>query len=119
MREKSNMIQQLFSGLAMVMYTGEDEKEINNIFDGSFRAELNSVVAPYRQLFVFHVIRFFVESLHELEKIVRNKNLFDIPNERKIHNIVVPRLGGIAFVPVVFLILLLLFFPLRLFLLVL
>lgn len=79
MREKSNMIQQLFSGLAMVMYTGEDEKEINNIFDGSFRAELNSVVAPYRQLFVFHVIRFFVESLHELEKIVRNKNLFDIP----------------------------------------
>jgi len=29
------------------------------------------------------------------------KQLFDIPNERKIHNHVVPRLGGIAFKPVV------------------
>lgn len=30
------------------------------------------------------------------------KNLFDIPDERKIHHGVVPRLGGIAFKPVVF-----------------
>ncbi|MBE6300580.1 MAG: undecaprenyl/decaprenyl-phosphate alpha-N-acetylglucosaminyl 1-phosphate transferase [Parabacteroides distasonis] len=30
------------------------------------------------------------------------KRLFDIPNERKIHRTVVPRLGGMAFVPVVF-----------------
>lgn len=30
------------------------------------------------------------------------KNLFDMPDERKIHKAVVPRLGGIAFKPVVF-----------------
>ncbi|MDC1767467.1 MULTISPECIES: MraY family glycosyltransferase [Bacteroides] len=31
------------------------------------------------------------------------KQLFDVPNERKIHQCAVPRLGGIAFKPVVFL----------------
>ena len=30
------------------------------------------------------------------------KRLFDLPDERKIHHCVVPRLGGIAFKPVVF-----------------
>ncbi len=30
------------------------------------------------------------------------KRLFDIPDERKIHTLIVPRLGGIAFKPVVF-----------------
>lgn len=30
------------------------------------------------------------------------KNLFDIPDERKIHTLPVPRLGGIAFLPAVF-----------------
>ncbi len=30
------------------------------------------------------------------------KNLFDVPDERKIHHIPVPRLGGLAFTPVIF-----------------
>ena len=30
------------------------------------------------------------------------KQLFDLPDERKIHHCAVPRLGGIAFKPVVF-----------------
>ena len=30
------------------------------------------------------------------------KKLFDIPDERKIHHCAVPRLGGIAFKPVIF-----------------
>lgn len=30
------------------------------------------------------------------------KQLFDLPNERKIHSLPVPRLGGLAFMPVVF-----------------
>lgn len=29
------------------------------------------------------------------------RNLFDVPDERKIHRVVVPRLGGFAFVPVI------------------
>lgn len=29
------------------------------------------------------------------------KKLFDLPDERKIHNVVVPRLGGFAFIPVI------------------
>ena len=37
------------------------------------------------------------------------KNLFDVPDERKIHTSLVPRLGGIAFKPVIFFTLILLF----------
>ena len=34
--------------------------------------------------------------------IATRRKLYDIPNERKIHNYVVPRLGGVAFAPVLF-----------------
>ena len=34
--------------------------------------------------------------------IAARRKLYDIPNERKIHNYVVPRLGGVAFAPVLF-----------------
>ena len=29
------------------------------------------------------------------------KKLFDIPNERKVHDEIIPRLGGISFVPTI------------------
>ena len=32
--------------------------------------------------------------------ISRNKKLYDIPDERKVHNRPIPRLGGITFLPV-------------------
>ena len=63
----------------MIVHTGEDGKEINSVFDGSFRTGVNDAVAPYRQLYVFHIIRFFVESLHAIELICRNKQFFEIP----------------------------------------
>ena len=34
--------------------------------------------------------------------IATRRKLYDIPNERKIHHYVVPRLGGVAFAPVLF-----------------
>lgn len=40
--------------------------------------------------------------ISQILQIAFQKNLFDLPNERKIHRGVVPRLGGIAFKPVIF-----------------
>lgn len=69
----------LTSDFVMIAHTGEDGAEINEVFEGSFRTGENEAVAPYRQLFIFHIIRFFVESLHEIECIIRHKQLFDVP----------------------------------------
>ncbi len=63
----------------MIRHTGEDGKEINTAFEGSLRTGINDAVAPYRQLYVFHIIRFFVESLLAIESIFRNKQFFEIP----------------------------------------
>lgn len=37
----------------------------------------------------------------QILRISFRRNLFDVPDERKIHRVVVPRLGGFAFVPVI------------------
>lgn len=67
------------SDFVMIGHTGEDGSEINEVFKGSFRTGLNEAVAPYRQFYIFHIIRFFVESLHAIECIVRRKQLFEVP----------------------------------------
>lgn len=54
-------------------------------------------------LFVFALSVFCAGVLiSQILLISFRKRLFDVPDERKIHQGVVPRLGGIAFKPVVF-----------------
>ena len=69
----------LTSDFVMIAHTGEDGSEINEVFEGSFRTGVNEAVAPFRQLYIFHIIRFFVESLHEIECIIRHKKIFEVP----------------------------------------
>lgn len=73
------LIHALTSDSVMIEHSGEDGSKINKVFEGSFRTGLNEAVAPYRQLYIFHIIRFFVESLHVIECIVRQKQLFEVP----------------------------------------
>ena len=73
------LIHALTSEFVMIAHTGEDGAEINEAYEGSFRTGLNEAVAPYRQLYLFHIIRFFVESLHKIECIVRREQLFKVP----------------------------------------
>lgn len=75
----ATLLSALTSDFVMIAHTGEDGTEINEVFEGSFRTELNESVAPYRQLYLFHIIRFFVESLHKIECIVRREQLFKVP----------------------------------------
>lgn len=38
-------------------------------------------------------------SIPAIQKYCKDKNLYDIPNQRKVHHCLVPRLGGISFLP--------------------
>ena len=78
-KENAALIHVITSEFVMIAHTGEDGAEINEAYEGSFRTGLNEAVAPYRQLYVFHIIRFFVESLHKIECIVRREQLFKVP----------------------------------------
>lgn len=54
-------------------------------------------------LFVFVVSAFLAGILiPKILLVAFRKKLFDVPDERKIHTCAVPRLGGIAFKPVIF-----------------
>ena len=75
----ASLVHYLTSNFVIIRHTGEDGKEINTAFEGSLRTGINDAVAPYRQLYVFHIIRFFVESLLAIESIFRNKQFFEIP----------------------------------------
>ena len=75
----ASLVHYLTSNFVMIRHTGEDGKEINTAFEGSLRTGINDAVAPYRQLYVFHIIRFFVESLNMVESVFNNKNFFEIP----------------------------------------
>ena len=70
---------------------------ISNVMDNS------SAFWVVNSLFVFALSVFCAGVLiPQILLISFRKRLFDVPDERKIHQEVVPRLGGIAFKPVVF-----------------
>ncbi len=54
--------------------------------------------------FVFVLCVFFAGMvIPQILRVAIRKNLFDIPNERKIHSYAIPRLGGVAFEPAILL----------------
>ena len=75
----ASLVHYLTSNFVMIRHTGEDGKEIYTAFEGSLRIGINDAVAPYRQLYVFHIIRFFVESLNMVEAIFNNQHFLKIP----------------------------------------
>ena len=78
-KRDASLVHYLTFNFVMLRHTGEDGKEINTAFEGSLRTGINDAVAPYRQLYVFHIIRFFVESLNMVESVFNNQNFFEIP----------------------------------------
>ncbi|KAB3524917.1 hypothetical protein [Alkaliphilus serpentinus] len=75
----AKIINDLIGPFSLVRHTGEDEKDITSTEDASYRTGIFEAVGPYRQLYVFQIIRFFVEMLTCLQyKIIRDYN-FDFP----------------------------------------
>ena len=79
-QDDAMMVHTLLSPYSTISFTAEDGGRIDEIFKGSYRTGVNDAVAPLRQLYIFHIIRFFVESISSLEKIITSKHLFEVPS---------------------------------------
>jgi len=64
---------------ARVMHTSETGSEITDVEDASHRTGVQTAVAPYRQLYVLQIIRYWVELLSSLQYIATQAGSEDIP----------------------------------------
>lgn len=64
---------------AMVMHTAETGCEITDVEDASHRTGMQAAVAPYRQLYVIQIIRYWVELLSSLQCVAMQIEGEDIP----------------------------------------
>ena len=77
-KHNAKAIDSLMSEFTAVIHTGEDEKDIRSVENAVFRTGIFEAVAPYRQFYVFQIIRFFVEILFNLQdKMIESG--FEIP----------------------------------------
>lgn len=77
-KHNAKTIDSLIGDFTAVIHTGEDEKDIRSVEDAVFRTGIFEAVAPYRQFYVFHIIRFFVEILFNLQDKMIERG-FEIP----------------------------------------
>ncbi len=69
----------MFSPFVLIRHTSEDGSKIIDLEDASKRTEIYEAVAPYRQLYVIQIIRFWVELLIRLQDKAMAFNNGDIP----------------------------------------
>ena len=62
-----------------VYFISETGEEITEFEDASYRTGMFEAVAPFRQLFILQIIRYWVELLWELSSIAQRKGQQDIP----------------------------------------
>lgn len=86
-RNNSQIVSQIMEPFTIVRHTGEDENAILSIEDASYRTGVFEAVSPYRQLYTFHIIRFFVEMLDCLEYKIIKEFRFEIPSFSEIFRI--------------------------------
>lgn len=75
----AHAISQMTQRFTMVRHSSEAGTEINNVEEASFRTGMQQAVAPYRQLYVIQIIRFWFELLRTLQYKAMEKNNEDIP----------------------------------------
>lgn len=75
----AHLISQMTAHFTMVRHTSETGSAINDVEEASVRAGVQEAVAPYRQLYVLHIIRFWVEILGKLQFEAMSVNNEDIP----------------------------------------
>lgn len=65
-RKNATVIDAMMSERGVVRHTAETGETIDRYFDASFRAGMFEAVAPFRQLYVLQIARYWVELLWEL-----------------------------------------------------
>lgn len=63
----AHVANQLIGGFTSVRHSSETGTEITDVEEGSYRTGMQEAVAPYRQLFVLRIIRFWVELVRALQ----------------------------------------------------
>ena len=63
-----------------VLAFSESRTEISDVQEASYRIGMQEAVAPYRQLYVLQIIRFWVELLFELHYVARDIGDQEIPH---------------------------------------
>ena len=58
----------LLSDSISVYHSDEDNNMIDTSYDYILKSRINDVICPYRQQYIFHIIRYFSESLFSIEK---------------------------------------------------
>jgi hypothetical protein len=76
---KAAVISRLMSSHAHVLYTSETGAEITDLEEASNKTGMYEAVAPYRQLYILQIIRYWTELLSELEHFARGLGKEDIP----------------------------------------
>jgi hypothetical protein len=73
------VIASMLTPLVMVRHTSETGGEITDLEDASRRTGMQNAVAPFRQLYVLQVIRYWVELLSSLQYTAMRTGSEDIP----------------------------------------
>lgn len=76
---RAEVIGTLLKQFAVVHFSGEDTAEVSDTIEASKRTGIWEAVAPYRQLYMLQIIRFFTEILMELSYKAMNIHPGDIP----------------------------------------
>lgn len=75
----ASLAAEVLGSFASVLHTSEMGTEITDLEEASHRTGLFEAVAPFRQLYVLQVIRYWVELLYELEHLAHALPGADIP----------------------------------------
>jgi hypothetical protein len=77
--DNADIINHFMSSLTLVRHTSETGSEITDVREASFRTGLQEAVAPYRQLYMLQIIRFWVELIDSLQYSAMELDKQDIP----------------------------------------
>lgn len=75
----AHIVDEFIRNFTLVQFTSETGSEITDVQEASFRTGLQEAVAPYRQLYVLQIIRFWVELIFSLQYSAMELNQQNIP----------------------------------------
>jgi hypothetical protein len=78
-RSNATDVATMLDSHVIVRHTSETGSEITNVEDASYRTGMQRVIAPYRQLYVLQIIRYWVELLSSLQDIAMQTGSENIP----------------------------------------
>ncbi len=78
-RQNAAAYSSMLSEYMTVLHTSETGKEVTDIEEASYMTGIWNAVAPYRQLYVLQIIRYWVELLLSLQYVAMKTGSHDIP----------------------------------------